>query len=236
MTRTSVDPALQKAIAGLEPFKGLPIELLTAIGNQARVVGVSAGQVLAKPSEMLHSLVFVLEGQLQTYWHLPDGKEVACANIQPGQALGWLSVIDSHPVQHSIRSFTAAKLLLIPLEVARKVVQQVPQVAQYVMRQMAETIRRLELQSRILGMPNAFQRVYVHLFHLAGASLSPGELKLPKQHEIASFVNTSRETVSRAVQLLIRQGVIQKQGRVVKVQKIDLLKEAAESGADVLSG
>lgn len=234
MTQVTVDPVLQRAIAELEPFKGLSQGLLSAIGVHSSVVAVPAGKVLARPTETFHSLVYVLEGQLQTSWHLPDGKEVACSNIQPGQALGWLSVIDNKPVQHSIRSLTAAKLLLIPLEVARKFLLQVPAISQYIMRHMAETIRRLELQSRILGMPNAFQRVYVHLFHLADTSASPGELKLPKQHEIASFVNTSRETVSRAVQLLIRQGVIQKQGRVIRVQKFDLLKEAAESGADVL--
>ena len=61
-----------------------------------------------------------------------------------------------------------------------------------------------------------------------------GELRLPKQHEIATFVNTSRETVSRAVQLLVKHGVISKDGRSIKVKKIDLLKEAAETGAEAL--
>lgn len=232
--KPKADPALNKAILGVDPFKGLPTALVAMLEQQATIVTAAAGKILAKPSETLHSLVYVLEGELQTSWQLPDGKEVICSVIRPGQALGWLTVIDNRAMQHVISTVAAVKLLLIPMELARHILRTVPAAAEFVMRQMAESIRRLELQSRILGMPNAFQRVYIHLFHLVGSSVGPNELKLPKQQEIASFVNTSRETVSRAVQLLIKHGVITKDGRLVKVQKIELLKEAAESGAEAL--
>lgn len=230
MTKINVQP-INLTLQSLEPFKGLSTDLLDQIAKHSKIVTAPAGRVLAKQSETLHSLVYVVEGELQTSWQLPDGKEVASNVIRSGQALGWLTVIDNQPIHHNIVTLTAAKLLLVPLSVARQIVKTVPAVADFVMRQMAETIRRLELQSRILGMPNAFQRVYVHLFHLVG---SAGELRLPKQHEIATFVNTSRETVSRAVQLLVKHGVIRKDGRVIRVQKIDLLKEAAEAGAEAL--
>lgn len=219
------------AVRSIEPFKGLPSGLQDQIAQKAQIFSAPAGRVLAKQAETLHSLVYVIEGELQTSWKLPDNKELVCSVIRPGQALGWLTVIDNQPVPHNIIALTAVTLLLIPLDMARQIVRSVPDVAEFVMRQMAETIRRLELQSRILGMPNAFQRVYVHLFHMVG---SAGELRLPKQNEIASFVNTSRETVSRAVQLLVKHGVIRKDGRIIRVQKIELLKEAAEAGADAL--
>lgn len=230
MTKISTE-TVSLAIKSLEPFKGLSTGQLDQIAQQSKIVTSPAGRVLAKQSETLHSLVYVMEGELQTSWQLPDGKEVASAVIRPGQALGWLTVIDNQPMPHNIITLTAVKLLLVPLALARQIVHTVPTVAEFVMRQMAETIRRLELQSRILGMPNAFQRVYVHLFHMVG---NAGELRLPKQHEIATFVNTSRETVSRAVQLLVKHGVISKDGRSIKVQKIDLLKEAAETGTEAL--
>lgn len=231
MTKQAVVLEVRAVIDTLPPFKDLAPHLLDALEKSASIVTAIAGKLLAKQAETLHSLVYVLEGELHACWQLPDGKNVIRSIVGKGQALGWLSVIDNRPIQHNILTATPVKLLLIPIEVAKKIIYHAPTAAEFVMKQMAESIRRLELQSSILGMPNAFQRVYVHLFNLVGAS---GELRLPKQHEIASLVNTSRETVSRAVQLLIKHGVILKDGRTIKVKRIDILKEAAETGADAL--
>lgn len=231
MTNPPVAPDIKAVVKSMPPFNQLAPHLLDTVERHATILTAAAGKVLAKPTETFHSLVYILEGELHACWEMPDGKNVISAVLGKGQTLGWLSVVDNRPVQHSILAATSVKLLLIPLQVAKQIVFQVPSVTEFVMRQMAETIRRLEIQKRILGMPNAFQRVYVHLLQQVGTS---GELRLHKQHEIASFVNTSRETVSRAVQLLVKHGVIRKDGRVIRVQKIDLLKEAAESGTDAL--
>lgn len=231
MTNKPAVLELKAAIGALPPFNELSPQLIDTLMKHASIVTSAPGKVLAKQAERLHSLVYVLDGELHACSQLPDGKSVISNVIGKGQALGWLSVIDNRPIEYNILTASTVKLLLIPIEIAKQIIFKVPAAAEYVMRQMAETIRRLELQSRILGMPNAFQRVYVHLFHLVGPS---GELRLPKQHEIASFVNTSRETVSRAVQLLIKHGVILKDGRTIRVKKIEMLKEVAESGADAL--
>ena len=58
--------------------------------------------------------------------------------------------------------------------------------------------------------------------------------QLPNQREIASIVNTSRETVSRALQLLIKGGVLGKAGHKLVVHKAELLEKLAIDGLDAL--
>lgn len=231
MTRQQVMLESRSALEALQPFSDLSSHLLADLAQHASIATSPAGKVLAKQAEELKYLVCVLEGELHACWQLPDGKSVIKAVFVKGQVLGWLSVIDSRPIQYNIVASSPVRLLLLPIEITKQVIFKVPSAAEFVMRQMAETIRRLEAQSRMLGVPNAYQRVYVHLLHLVESS---GDLRLPKQNEIASIVNTSRETVSRAVQLLIKHGVILKNGRTISVQKIELFRKAAESGAEAL--
>jgi DNA-binding GntR family transcriptional regulator len=49
--------------------------------------------------------------------------------------------------------------------------------------------------------------------------------RLPTQQEISIMVNTSRETVSRAIHMLIQRGVVEKDLRRLIVRRPDVLRE-----------
>jgi len=51
---------------------------------------------------------------------------------------------------------------------------------------------------------------------------------LPTQHDIAALANVSRETVSRALQILIREGVIKKDTKRLIVCNVKKLEEMAK--------
>ena len=94
---------------------------------------------------------------------------------------------------------------------------------------MASGLRNASNYRAILGIPNAFQRVYALLVQFSVTA--PGGLvvieNLPRQQEIAIMVNTSRETVSRALHELIQRGVVEKDLRRLIVRKPDVLGEVA---------
>ena len=49
--------------------------------------------------------------------------------------------------------------------------------------------------------------------------------RLPTQQEISIMVNTSRETVSRAMQVLIQRGVVEKDLKRLIVRKPETLRQ-----------
>lgn len=57
---------------------------------------------------------------------------------------------------------------------------------------------------------------------------------MPRQQDIAAMVNTSREKVSRALQLLIKNDVLTKSGHQLHIQQSDALKKLAADGLDAL--
>jgi Na+(H+)/acetate symporter ActP len=99
-------------------------------------------------------------------------------------------------------------------------------VAERVMKRLAQKIRAASSHRSILGMPNAHQRVFALLAQLV--KIAPGGLavieNIPTQQEIAIMVNTSRETVSRALQVLIQSGVVEKDLRRLIVRQPEQLK------------
>ena len=103
--------------------------------------------------------------------------------------------------------------------------------ANLVFQQLAADVRRNTEQRQLLTLPNAFQRIFVQIIHLAEQSPDKTITNLPKQHEIAAMVNTSRETVSRALQMLVKNGILIKQGHRFVVQHADQLKQLAATGA-----
>ena len=103
---------------------------------------------------------------------------------------------------------------------------------------MASKIRDASNYRAILAIPNAFQRVFALLNQ--SAKIAPGGLvvieKMPTQQEIAIMVNTSRETVSRAIHALIQKGVVEKDLRRLIVRAPEALREAAIADPDSSTG
>jgi CRP-like cAMP-binding protein len=95
-------------------------------------------------------------------------------------------------------------------------------------KKMAASIRSAANYRAILGIPSAMQRVFALLNQFA--KLAPGGLvvieKMPTQQEIAIMVNTSRETVSRAIQILLQKGVVEKDLRRLIVRQPAELSKA----------
>lgn len=56
---------------------------------------------------------------------------------------------------------------------------------------------------------------------------------MPTQQEIAIMVNTSRETVSRALHILIQNGVVEKDLRRLIIRLPDRLRQAVSSDGEL---
>ena len=92
-------------------------------------------------------------------------------------------------------------------------------------------VRNLSNYRTLLAIPNAQQRVCALMLQLG--QQMPGGLvviqNLPKQQEIAIMINTSRETVSRAIGQLIAAGVLEKDYRRLIVRDPKRLRLLAQS-------
>lgn len=218
------------------PFlHGLPEADLLELGGVSQLKTLVAGESLLKVGEIPAYLMFVITGQLQAHEVSEDGRVIGIGAFRPGDAVGWLPLIDGMPMACTIDAIEPTQLLLIPMAVAQRLVLTRPLMVERLLKLLAASIRQTSAEKSMLSLPNAFHRVFVQIQQLSADATEGKPLAhLPKQQELASIVNTSRETVSRALQLLIKNGVLRKVGHQVVIKEGDLLKRLASDGPEAL--
>lgn len=216
-------------------LNGLPEADLQELVSVAQVRTLEPNQSLIKAGETPAFLVFVLDGRLQAHQMSPDGRMIGLTLFNKGEAIGWLSLIDGQPISSTVNALETTHLMLIPISIAQRLVLTRPLVTERLLKLLAAQVRRANDEKAMLSLPNAFHRVFVQVNQLSADS-QPGKPldHLPKQHELASIVNTSRETVSRALQMLVKSGVLSKVGHQIVIKESDALQKLASDGPDAL--
>lgn len=197
------------------------------------VAGVLQIRAAGRGSRILHKgdagdyLLFLLSGRLQAVDMTESGCEIGLSFLEPGDYFGELSIIDGMPRSASVIACQPSMYALLSRHHALELIHNNPLVAERMLKRFAASLRRASYFRTILGIPNAFQRVYALLDYLSHKSHSGLVVieRLPTQQEISIMVNTSRETVSRAMHFLIQRGVVEKDRRRLIVRQPDILHE-----------
>ena len=214
-------------------FSGLPEDLLVEISQKSQIANFVAGNTILSAGKKSAFLMVVLSGTVLLNEHADDGRVIGVSFAGPNQLLAWLSVIDNKPLSQTIIAASPCTLMICPVEVIQALLTNNVAFTNRFLMLSAESIRRLDQARAMLSLPNAFHRVFVQINSLSAAANS-GKTNLPKQKDIANSVNTSRETVSRALQMLIKSGVLLKVGHQIVIKQSEALKKLAIDGPEAM--
>jgi CRP/FNR family cyclic AMP-dependent transcriptional regulator len=209
---------------------GVDAKILGEMAVSLQFRTVERGSYAVQKGDVGEHLLFVLTGRLQAVDLTEDGREVGLNFLVPGDYFGELSIIDGLPRSASVVASENSLVALLPRAPALALITHNPLVSERMFKRMAASIRSAANYRTILSIPSAFQRVFALLNQFA--KTAPGGLvvieKMPTQQEIAIMVNTSRETVSRAIQILLQKGVVEKDLRRLIVRLPEELSKAVK--------
>lgn len=210
-------------------FANLPEEELKVTSSLLRLKNYGRREIVCRKEEAADGLYLLFSGSLQAVDIAEDGREIGLNLIKPGSFFGELSVIDGLPRSAHIVALQPSLVGVIPQAAAREAFYKLPATAEAMMRHLTALVRNLSTFRALLAIPNAQQRVYALLMQLG--QQMPGGLvviqNLPKQQEIAIMINTSRETVSRAIAHLVALGVVEKDFKRLIVRDPNRLRRLA---------
>ena len=230
-------PITKEVAASIPLFKDFDDASITKVAGLMTSRTFLSHDIVMRKGETAEHLAFLLNGKLQVVDLSEEGREIGIHFIQPGAYFGELSVIDGLPRSASVVSVKLSEVAFLPSHHARELIFHHPLIAKRLLTHFAQIVRAASSQRTLLSIPNAFQRVFAQLQTFVKESKEGQVIEgLPKQHEIAIMVNTSRETVSRAIHVLLKQNVIEKQGTILIVKKPEQLKHVATVGVDDLAG
>lgn len=223
-------PVLVPILQSLRLFDKLPAEQVSAMAATLSERPVDRREVVIKRGQPAPGLGFLIEGRLQAVDFTLDGREVGLHFIENGDFFGELSVIDRQPAAEYVIAVAPSRVMFVDHERARGLMFSTPQIAESVSLRLAERMRQTTRQRALLALPSSFQRVCAQLILMAQRNPNGTfVIAMPPTHqEIAIMVNTSRETVTRALQFLQGLKVVTRAGADLVLDKPDTLQEAAD--------
>lgn len=168
--------------------------------------------VLAK-DRSAHFLCFLLEGKLQAIDFTLDGKEVGIYFVNEGEYFGEIDMLDGVGQPEMIIAIKKSTVVMVPALAMKKVMFSVPAVLECLTQGLTRRIRRQSQQRQLLAVNHPVQRIVLQLQGLAQPFDKVLQIvNVPTHQELAIMVNLTRETVTRAFQVLQASGALQRDG------------------------
>jgi CRP-like cAMP-binding protein len=214
-------------------FRKIPLlanltdEELARLQADLRIRKFARREIVLQKGGKGDSLLFVLAGQLQVVDVTEDGRAIGLRMLAPGDFFGEIAVINGSTRSASVLALTEVLVGFLPSATALHLFSHSPSVANQILRHLADKIQRDSEFRALLSIHNTARRIYTFL--LLFKKSTPGSLEvvenLPTHQDIANMINTSRETVTRAILTLVQQGIVEKDTHRLIIRKPDELQK-----------
>lgn len=204
-----------------------PGELGALLEPHARLVSLRGGQIVMGHQDEGMDVFVILEGSLRVELHSLSGKEIILADLGAGELFGEYSAIDGEPRSASVSATGASLLARIPGDTFRSIVLGDPASAEWIARRLVSRIRLLTERNFELNALAVRSRLHCELLRLsleAGVHDNRAEITpAPTHAELASRIGTHREAVTRELQYLKQEGVVDQKDRGLVIADIGRL-------------
>ena len=161
---------------------------------------------------------FVAKGSVKVTRLSKDGREVILTMLNAGDFFGEMSLLDGESRSANVIALEETEVLTLNREDFLVVLHDYPTIAIQLVTEMAGRLRKSDRQIASLSLSDAEKRITMCIIRFADDQgvIKNGKVSIPKtpiQQDIANMAGTSRETVSRALSILEKENLIERNGR-----------------------
>jgi CRP-like cAMP-binding protein len=214
----SVHPALG-ALRNSSWFGGLSASTLAQLARSASIRSYWTKQQVALEGRWLGAAALIVRGCICAVRKTDGSRELILETFTAGNILvDGVVGPDSSQSSDSLVAAETSVLLLLPREEFLAVTNSVPEVALALVREFERRLSRVKSLAWGLATTDVESRLYRLILNLARDQGKVGAggtviARFPTQQELAGRIGACRETVSRIVADLARQGLLTLQGR-----------------------
>lgn len=203
-------------------FQTLDDEQLEQLRQLLKERAYRKGQVIFHQGDPGGCLYLIVSGRVRIYLTSPDGREATVCVFGPASAFGEFSVIDGDNRSASAIALDAVTTLVLFREDFMALLHQnfpmVEQLLAMLTRRLRHSTSSLE-QLAFLSMHGRVAAVLLQLASVEAENRGHARLELTQQ-ELASFVNTTREWINRALRDFAGQGLVRvERGAVIVLDR-----------------
>ena len=165
----------------------------------------------------------ITEGRIKVTILGDDGREVILSVLGPGDFFGEMALLDNEPRSATAIAVEESELLSLHRTDFQSVLNENKSITSALIRVLSARLRRANHQISTLALLDVYgrvARVIVDMAREEGKRLRDGRIAFRRatHQEIANRIGTTRETVTRMLKDLERQGLIHVEGKEIVVQ------------------
>jgi CRP/FNR family transcriptional regulator/CRP/FNR family cyclic AMP-dependent transcriptional regulator len=205
-------------------FSGLSDDGLKRLAQVTTTKAFPKDHTVVEENELGETLYMILSGKVKVVNIGPDGKEVILSVLGSGEFFGEMSLLDDEPRSATVISMEKTEMMLLRRKDFLNLWESNKEILSRVLSVISGRLRHANAQIRSLALVDVMGRIarlFLDLAEKEGRKLLDGSIvfRRPTHQEIASMVGTSRETVSRMIGDLAREGYIKISGKDIIINE-----------------
>jgi CRP/FNR family transcriptional regulator, cyclic AMP receptor protein len=169
------------------------------------------GELIVEQGKKSNALFIILTGRARVLTTDTRGREVILANLNPGDYIGEMSLIDNEPHSATVRAEVQTDVLMLGRVEFARCLPENTSMAYAVMKGLVQRLRHADRKIESLALMDVYGRVARALIEAAETD-AEGQVvirdKVSRQ-DLAKMVGASREMVSRVMKDLEERGYIE---------------------------
>ncbi len=208
--------APESCIARVPIFRTLTPEQQAEVAEFTRPIRVARGEAIYQAGSGIGKLLVVHRGTVALLHRAPDGREHIVRVLGAGDVIGETTFVTGDRPDHDAIATADAELCTFDHADLARLVHRHPAIAIQMLQSVTQRMVDAERKLAGLAVSDVGSRVASYLLDLPATTDAAGRLvirlPMPKK-EIASFLGTTPETLSRRLAALADAGVIEMSGR-----------------------
>ena len=210
-------------------FESLDKDELNSLSELTFVRTFEKDNVIIWAEDEGDALFIIADGQVKVSIVSEDGREVILSLLSKNAVFGELSLLDGRPRSANVIAIEETQLVMLRRSDFLELIKKTPSIAVALLAELASRLRKTDRQIEGLALLDVSSRISDTLLQLAIEQGVDSDLGIvvenrPTHQELANMSGTTRETVSRVLKRLEKQGYLKSEGR-----KITILREKQQN-------
>ena len=219
--------ALKPNIRDLPLFSALSVAELRQLMRQSAVRAYKRHEIIFMEGDPYAGLYLVLSGRVKAFKTNPEGKEQIIHLVGPRDAFAEVPMFTGGPYPVTAQALEDTRLLFIPRQAFLDLLHDNPELSLRMLGAFAKRLRQMVNLVESLSLKEVTARLARYLADEATKTPhSTFDLPISKVN-LAAFLGTIPETLSRSLHELEHRGIIAVQGKQIAIRNKQMLQEIA---------
>ena len=200
------------------------------IGGQAEIVKTTIsvsfkrGETIYRAGDQSNSLYIIHKGKVKIYRLAESGKEQLIRILEPGEFTGELALFTESTHDNYAEAMEHTEICMLNASDLLQFLSKYPSISLKILKEFSHRLDRAEVQATSFATEDVEKRIALYLAELTDESRSM-IVQLPmSRKDLASFLGTTPETISRKLTSFEESGWIVQQGqRDIHILDLDAL-------------